>query len=237
MVGRHNTFTFLAIAFERYIVAATREAMPRIADPANAMMSQYPGLHLASVANLEATFTPLFKMGFDNRRPLFEGGDERVGTLLLWHFVEEIEHRKSALLIHHHVTGIYNLVLSGFEKHVPLKDRHVPASSVAPRGLWLEELSGRLPIGRRRGSRPSMLSHVPGRTVPHVGRRMARGVRLRRRRYHLRRHAAMNASAARRDEVVVVTGAGGIGEVVARRLGPSRVLIRGLAPANPFAVA
>ena len=28
-----NTFTFLAIAFERYIVSATREAMPRITDP------------------------------------------------------------------------------------------------------------------------------------------------------------------------------------------------------------
>jgi predicted metal-dependent hydrolase len=29
-----NTFTFLAIAFERYIVAATRQVMPRITDPA-----------------------------------------------------------------------------------------------------------------------------------------------------------------------------------------------------------
>src|SRR4029453_6571501 len=135
-----NTFTFLAIAFERYIVTATRQAMPRITDPAvaeeaecfvrqeaqharahrmhaNAMFTQYPGLeetlaaanaaydrlleredvefHLAYIATLEATFTPLFKMVFDNRRQLFAGGDERVGTLLLWHFVEEIEHRSS----------------------------------------------------------------------------------------------------------------------------------------------
>ena len=29
-----NTFTFLAIAFERYIVSATRQALPRITDPA-----------------------------------------------------------------------------------------------------------------------------------------------------------------------------------------------------------
>jgi predicted metal-dependent hydrolase len=220
-----NTFTFLAIAFERYIVAATREAMPRLADPAvaeeadtflrqeaqharahrlhaNAMMAQYPGLeetfaatnaaydqlleredlefHLAYVANLEATFTPLFKMVFDNRRRLFEGGDERVGTLLLWHFVEEIEHRSSALLIHHHVTpdrwyrirkarkvfehvtGIYKLILAGFEQHVPIEDRQVPTSAVGPSGLWLGELSARLSIGRRRGDRHSMLSHVPG---------------------------------------------------------------------------
>jgi predicted metal-dependent hydrolase len=223
-----NTFTFLAVAFERYILAATRDAMTRITDPtvaaeadaflrqeaqharahrlhANAMIAQYPGLaetfaaanaaydellegedvefHLAYTANLEATFTPLFKMVFDNRRQLFEGGDERVGTLLLWHFVEEIEHRSSALLIHHHVTPdrwyrirkarkvfdhvtrIYKLILDGFEKHVPLGDRHVPTSAVGPGGLWLGELSERLSMVRRRGGRPSMLSHVPGRDL------------------------------------------------------------------------
>ena len=125
--------------------------------------------HLAYVANLEATFTPLFKMVFENRRQLFEGGDERVGTLLLWRFVEEIEHRSSALHIHHHVTsdrwyrirkarkifdhvaGIYKLILAGFEKHVPIEDRHLTTRAVGPGGLWLGELSGRLPILRRRG--------------------------------------------------------------------------------------
>ena len=63
-----NTFTFLAIAFERYIVSATRQALPRITDPAiaeeadafvrqeaqharahrahaKAMIAQYPGLN------------------------------------------------------------------------------------------------------------------------------------------------------------------------------------------------
>lgn len=223
-----NTFTFLAVAFERYIVLATRQAMPRITDPTvveeaeaflrqeaqharahrlhvNAMIAQYPDLeetfaatnaaydrlldredvdfHLAYTANLEATFTPLFKMVFDNRWQLFEGGDERVGTLLLWHFVEEIEHRSSALLIHHHVTPdrwyrirkarkvfdhvtrIYNLILDGFEKHVPLEARHISTSAVGPSGLWLGELFGRLPVFRLGGGRPSMLSHVPGRDL------------------------------------------------------------------------
>src|SRR5262249_22828358 len=223
-----NTFTFLAIAFERYIVSATRQAMPRITDPAvaeevdaflrqqaqharahrlhaNAMIARYPGLeetfastnaaydelleregiefHLAYIANLEATFTPLSKMVFDNRRQLFAGGDERIGTLLLWHFVEEIEHRSSALLIHHHVTpdrwyrirkarkvfdhvtGIFQLLLPGFEKHVPIEDRDVATRAVAPAGLWLEELSARLPVVLRRGSRPSMLGRVPGRDL------------------------------------------------------------------------
>lgn len=220
-----NAFTFLAIAFERYIVAAVRQAMPRITDRAvaeeaeaflrqeaqharahrlhaNAMIARHPGLaetlaaataaydalleredvefHLAYIANLEATFTPLFKMVFDHRRPLFAGGDERVGTMLLWHFVEEIEHRSSALRIHHHVTpdrwyrirkarqvfdhvaGIYTLILAGFEAHVSLADRHIATATVGPKGLWLGEMSARLPVVRRRGDCRSMLSQVPG---------------------------------------------------------------------------
>jgi predicted metal-dependent hydrolase len=221
-----NAFTFLAVAFERYIVVAMREAMPRITDPAiaeeadaflrqeaqharahrahaNAMIRQHPRLaetltaanvayddllgqeglefHLAYVANLEATFTPLFKMIFDNRRLLFEGGDERVGTLFLWHFVEEIEHRSSAVLIHHHVTpdrwyrirkapkvfrhvtGIYRLILTGIEQHVPPEARQVPTGTVGPSGLWLSEIADRLPWSRR--TRPAMLGHVPGREL------------------------------------------------------------------------
>lgn len=223
-----NTFTFLAIAFERYIVSATRQAESRftsavVADEADAfvrqeaqharahrahakaMISQYPGLaetyaaanaaydelleredvefHLAYIANLEATFTPLFKMVFDNRHRLFDGGDERVGTLLLWHFVEEIEHRSSALLIHHHVTPdrwyrvrkapkvfdhvarIYKLVLAGFEEHVPPGDRGISAKEVSPSGLYVSELRDRLHIGGRAGGHPSMLSHVRGRDL------------------------------------------------------------------------
>ena len=223
-----NVFTFLAIAFERYIVSATRHAVPRFTDPevadeaelfvrqeaqharahrshAKALIAQHPGLagtlaeaqaaydhlleaediefHLAYVANLEATFTPLFKMVLDNRHRLFDGGDERVGTLLLWHFVEEIEHRSSALVIHHHVTpdpwfriraapkvfnhvaGVYKLILDGFERHVPMRDRLIPAKVISPSGLYLSELFDRLPLPGRHHPRPSMLAHVPGRDL------------------------------------------------------------------------
>ena len=51
--------------------------------------------HAAYIANLEATFTPLFKVFLDNRDALFGGGDRRVASLMVWHFVEEIEHRSS----------------------------------------------------------------------------------------------------------------------------------------------
>src|SRR6476646_4847437 len=59
--------------------------------------------HAAYIANLEATFTPLFKVMLDNRDALFGGGDRRVASSMMWHFVEEIEHRSSGLLLCKHV--------------------------------------------------------------------------------------------------------------------------------------
>lgn len=86
-----------------------------------ALIAQYPGLekcydgavnafddliaehpvefHAAYIANLEATFTPLFKLILDNREALFGAGDARVASLMAWHFVEEIEHRSSGLIL------------------------------------------------------------------------------------------------------------------------------------------
>ena len=195
-----NTFTFLAIAFERYIVSATRQALPRITDTsvaeeadafvrqeaqharahhahAKAMIDQYPGLdetyaaanaaydellehedvefHLAYIANLEATFTPLFKMVFDNRHELFEGSDERVGTLLLWHFVEEIEHRSSALLIHHHVTPDpwYRI------RKAPKVFDHVPGSTSSSSPGSRSTFPSRIARYRRRPSGPGAYTY------------------------------------------------------------------------------
>ena len=55
---------------------------------------------LAYTADLEATFTPVFKLMLDNDATLFAPGDDRVASLFLWHFVEEVEHRSSALIIY-----------------------------------------------------------------------------------------------------------------------------------------
>lgn len=215
-----NVFTFIAIAFERYIVAATRQAMPLLQDGdvvaeadaflrqeaqharahrahAHALIEQYPGLketldqatasydellareplafHLAYIADLEATFTPLFKMVLDNRRCFFDGGDDRVGTLFLWHFVEEIEHRSSALVIYdavvgshwyrvrqspkvfRHVTSVYSAIVRGLDTHVPAADRGVAMKAVSPTGLW----------------RGQMLRSVPKRELRTMARRLA----------------------------------------------------------------
>jgi predicted metal-dependent hydrolase len=92
---------------------------------------------LAYAAIIEATFTPYFKVFLDHEDKLFRPGDDRVASLFLWHFVEEIEHRSSALIVYNavhpsyfyrlsalpgvvnHVGEIISNIASGFEKHVP----------------------------------------------------------------------------------------------------------------------
>lgn len=208
-----NAIGVIAVAFEKYIVAVVRRAMPRLTDPAvvaeadaflrqeaqharahrlhlNALVARYPGLastideavasydrlldeeplefHVAYIAALEATFTPLFTMMLDTRHDLFDPGDARVASLFAWHFVEEIEHRSSALTIYHavvadpryrlrvawrvgsHVLGVYATAVAGFERHVPPEDRLVDAGELAPGRLWQREVAVRLPVVGRR---------------------------------------------------------------------------------------
>lgn len=116
---------------------------------------------LAYIADLEATFTPFFKMLLDNESTLFRPGDERVSSLLLWHFVEEVEHRSSALVIYDavvdnttyrtrvlprvvkHLMTVSTNVFDGINSHVPLAERGIDARDFSP-------LSGTIRAIRRR---------------------------------------------------------------------------------------
>jgi predicted metal-dependent hydrolase len=119
---------------------------------------------LAYTADLEATFTPIFKLMLDHEDVLFRPGDERVASLFLWHFVEEVEHRSSALIIFdavggdrwyrtrvtrkvfRHVMQVYREILTGFNEHVPEQDRRAEYRHVSPDGVRREEMLARLPI-------------------------------------------------------------------------------------------
>jgi len=138
----------------------------------NALIKHYPGLQqtfdqvtamydeltataplefrLAYIADTEATFTPAFKLMLDNEATLFQPGDDRVASLFLWHFVEEVEHRSSALMIYDAVVGkpwyrvralpaifkhllkITAVFAEGINKHVPEADRKVDARILLP---------------------------------------------------------------------------------------------------------
>ncbi len=227
-----NSISFGAIAFEKYIVAAMRQAIPFITEPAvaaeadaflrqeaqhaaahrahvKALSRTYPGLratlgqaiacyddllttrplgyHLAYVANLEATFTPAFKLLLDYEEELFKPGDERVASLFLWHFVEEIEHRGSALLVYRAVVGreayrlavlpsivrhlarVSRVIAEGFDAHVPFDDRKVKARALGALNI-LPVFSPFLcaPLSERRAATWSMLkSQVPNHDPEH----------------------------------------------------------------------
>ena len=139
--------------------------------------------HAAYIANLEATFTPLFKVMLDNRDSLFGGGDRRVASLMMWHFVEEIEHRNSGLILcrhinpdpwyrvkhsratFHHVGALAQTVAETFDKVIPFEHRGASARELMSRGLMTREFRYRVPGGRRRRARgdgpPSIFQAVP----------------------------------------------------------------------------
>jgi predicted metal-dependent hydrolase len=122
---------------------------------------------LAYIADLEATFTPTFTMMLNNADTLFAPGDDRVASLFLWHFVEEIEHRSSALIIYDAVVGDpwYRLRIApsvfqhtgsaieravrGFNECLTLEERGVDATSMYG-SPWLKSLlAQRVPLLRK----------------------------------------------------------------------------------------
>jgi predicted metal-dependent hydrolase len=230
-----NAVSIIAIAFEKFIVAAVREALPAITDAAvaaeadaflrqeaqhaschrhhvRALVRSYPGLQqtvdaavarfdaltagrslayrLAYIADLEATFTPMFKLFLDNEQALFGAGDERVGSLFLWHFVEEIEHRSSGLIVYHAVVGsrwyrvqqlpsvvfhlnrVLHLIIDGFNAHVPLADRQIDARLMLP-SYGRRQLTQRV-LRSRATSVAAPYSDVPRRDIVAAVRNLAR---------------------------------------------------------------
>ncbi len=136
---------------------------------------------LAYTADLEATFTPVFKLMLDHDDTLFAPGDDRVASLFLWHFVEEVEHRSSALTIYDaviddpwyrmrmapsifkHVMGIIRLAGEDFNTYVPLADRKVDAMSTFRIHRRKKALLQRLPFVNAAYDGPfaNAFSHLP----------------------------------------------------------------------------
>lgn len=132
---------------------------------------------LAYIADLEATFTPFFKMLLDNEATLFRPGDERVASLLMWHFVEEVEHRSSALIIYdavvadklyrmrvlprvvRHLLQVSTGVFESINANVPLSERGVDARDFAPlRGIAgkVRELTSKRDLDSVRRVKPAL---------------------------------------------------------------------------------
>lgn len=88
---------------------------PGLAETEKAIRASYDALyqnesqafHLGYAATVELTFGPIAKFVIDNRNQLFRGCDSRIASFILWHLVEEFEHRNAAIDVYKHVVGDY----------------------------------------------------------------------------------------------------------------------------------
>ncbi|CAA0082566.1 Uncharacterised protein [BD1-7 clade bacterium] len=63
--------------------------------------------HLAYAAVIELCFGPFASFIVENRDKLFIDSDPRIASFIMWHMVEEFEHRNSAIDIFNHVVDSY----------------------------------------------------------------------------------------------------------------------------------
>lgn len=147
---------------------------------------------LAYIADLEATFTPSFKLMLDHEQTLFRPGDDRVASLFLWHFVEEVEHRSSALVIYDAVVGkpwyrirvlprvvkhllsVMGVIADGVNTHVPLADRGVNARTLLPTFGIRQALLNRSPfrVATATSEVPAAFAGIPLRDKLVAGARV-----------------------------------------------------------------
>lgn len=96
--------------------------------------------HLAYAAGIELMFGPVARFVVDNRAALMGGSDSRIASFMLWHLVEEFEHRNSAYDVYNelignywyrvktfpqvakHIYDVYKITMAGFEQHIPKSD-------------------------------------------------------------------------------------------------------------------
>lgn len=176
-------------AAHRQHVKALIAAYPGLAETFDEIVGAFDELtattplryRLAYTADLEATFTPVFKLMLDNEAELFASGDDRVASLFLWHFVEEVEHRASALIIYREVVGdpwyrmrvapgVFKHVLdsigiasAGFNRHVPLSERRVDSMSMFARHRMKRRLLRLAGRGTELGSMDRAFARLPWR--------------------------------------------------------------------------
>ena len=227
-----NFLSFVAPAFERFVVSSVRAAMEVIDDPAalaeadaflrqealharahrahtSALVEKYPGLkqvlvefdrrfdemeassslayQLAYTADIEATFTPFFNLILRHRGTFFEGGDDRVASLLLWHFSEEIEHRSSAQIVYDavvpspwfrlrvapsvfgHLFGCLNHFFRAVDEIVPFEDRGMDAADMV-----FDRSLPRRALARDKPQLPPHFGGVPRREIAVMVARLVR---------------------------------------------------------------
>jgi len=155
-----------------------RKGYDRLPELEERMEREYAGFlerrslkfHLAYAAGFESMALAVGHWLVDDREFLFGDSDPRVASLVLWHFVEEIEHKNAALDVYNAVYGnygyrIFGLFFASFD--VMAQSRRAYRAMLQADGLWRNPRS-RLRLWR-------MASRFLARVLPHMLRCAAPG--------------------------------------------------------------
>jgi uncharacterized protein len=106
--------------------------------------------NLAYAEGFESMALAIGHMLIEDREFLFGGAESAVASLVLWHFVEEIEHKNVAFDVFAHVSGGYVWRLIGLfyaTGHIFRRTRGGYRMLLQEDGLW-RDLRSRLALGR-----------------------------------------------------------------------------------------
>jgi predicted metal-dependent hydrolase len=95
--------------------------------------------HLAYAAGFETMALAIGHMLIGGREHWFRGADPAVSSLVLWHFVEELEHKHAAFDVYQHVVGRYGLRVKGLVfamYHTLSRTRRAYVALLKQDGLW-----------------------------------------------------------------------------------------------------
>lgn len=159
--GQHAKahFDHLALLINKYPGLATTRK--QVIASYNQLFEDYDlKFHMAYMANLELLFAPLANFMVRNREIMFGDSDPRIASFVLWHLIEEFEHRSVAIrvydqlfddwryrfkvefrMLRHLWSEVGGIVRDGLLEHVPAD--HNSISHVATAAV-LRGASGRL---------------------------------------------------------------------------------------------
>lgn len=158
---QHRRFNEL-LAAKGY--AALREVEARMEkEYAGFLARRSLDFRLAYAAGFESMALAVGHWLTEERELLFAGSDSRVASLVLWHFVEEIEHKRTAFDVYQAVVGNYPYRVMGIfaaSFHIMWRSRDAYRTMLVHDGLW-RDLRSRMRLWR-------MVGRFLGRVFPHM---------------------------------------------------------------------
>lgn len=166
--GQHRRFNDTLIGHGYRCIEALQARMA--ADYARLGTTRSLEFNLAYAEGFESMALALGEMLIEDREHLFGDSDSGVTSLVLWHFVEEIEHKNVAYDVFEHVAGGYFQRVYGFlyaTLHIFMLTRSGYHALLKEDGLW-GSLRSRLAL-------TTLLARIFGRLTPKLLRILVPG--------------------------------------------------------------